>query len=201
MFERSVGKKPVPYIASSRTSTGGTHRRVAVRERAVEREAIERHRDERGVADEEAEARARETRARSISKRPTSVCSGPSGFGLPQRRSSSASSSVSPSGADGSGGFGTWASSASRSASAADELVLGVRNSSFTAPSSSQLLGRRLALEFCFAAQLVDLRHERAPALVGDEQRVERLGGALCGRAPRETRSGSARAAGGRSSA
>ena len=24
MFERSVGKKPVPYIASSRTSTGGS---------------------------------------------------------------------------------------------------------------------------------------------------------------------------------
>ena len=24
MFDRSVGKKPVPYIASSRTSTGGS---------------------------------------------------------------------------------------------------------------------------------------------------------------------------------
>ena len=31
------------------------------------------------------------------------------------------------------------------------------------------------------AAQLVDPRHQRAPALVGGEQRVERLGGALAG--------------------
>ena len=49
-----------------------------------------------------------------------------------------------------------------------------------------QLLGRRLALELGAAAQIVDARHEQAPALVGGEQRVERLCRALAGerRAP-----------------
>src|SRR4029078_3756798 len=73
MFDRSVGKKPVPYIASSRTSTGGsmgtwpcaTARSPATRGRArhaaVGAEAIEREREQRGVADEVAEARAGQT--------------------------------------------------------------------------------------------------------------------------------------------
>ena len=41
------------------------------------------------------------------------------------------------------------------------------------------LLGRRLALQLLAASQLVDLRHERAPALVRFEQLVERVGAAL----------------------
>ena len=62
MFERSVGKKPVPYIASSRTRTGGmTGVKPALRE-MVERELVERHRDARRVADDVAEARARHAR-------------------------------------------------------------------------------------------------------------------------------------------
>ena len=44
-----------------------------------------------------------------------------------------------------------------------------------------ELLGRRLALQLRPAAEIVDARHERAPALVGREQRVERLGRALAG--------------------
>ena len=44
-----------------------------------------------------------------------------------------------------------------------------------------ELLGRRLALQLRPAAEVVDARHERAPALVGGEQRVERLAGALAG--------------------
>ena len=42
-----------------------------------------------------------------------------------------------------------------------------------------ELLGRGLALQLRLPAQLVDRRHERAPALVGGQQRVERLAGAL----------------------
>ena len=45
-----------------------------------------------------------------------------------------------------------------------------------------ELLRRRLALQLRLAPQLVDPRHERAPALVRLEHRVEGLGGAL----PRE---------------
>ena len=42
-----------------------------------------------------------------------------------------------------------------------------------------ELLRRRLALQLRLAAELVDARHERPPALVGGEQLVERLGRAL----------------------
>src|SRR5581483_11221111 len=59
MFERSVGKKPVPYIASSRTSTGGitgTYPFAAARSSAKRYSAT----DERGIPDHEPEARAGE---------------------------------------------------------------------------------------------------------------------------------------------
>ena len=57
MFERSVGKNPVPYIASSRTRTGGmTGVKPASRE-MVECELVQRHRDAGGVANDVAEAR------------------------------------------------------------------------------------------------------------------------------------------------
>ncbi len=58
---RSVGKKPVPYIASSRTSTGGSTGTNPRPADAVEREPVEREREQRGVADDVAEARAGET--------------------------------------------------------------------------------------------------------------------------------------------
>ena len=62
MFDRSVGKKPVPYIASSRTSTGGSIGVKPCRREPVEREAVEREREQRRVAEQVAEARAREPR-------------------------------------------------------------------------------------------------------------------------------------------
>ena len=43
----SVGKKPVPYIASSRTSTGGSTGMKPVLHEPVEREAVEREREQR----------------------------------------------------------------------------------------------------------------------------------------------------------
>ena len=44
-----------------------------------------------------------------------------------------------------------------------------------------ELLRRRLSLQLRPRAELVDLGDERAPALVGGEQRVERIGRALAG--------------------
>ena len=44
------------------------------------------------------------------------------------------------------------------------------------------LLGRRLALQLLAGAEVVDLRHQLAPALVGGEPAVE----VLCGALPRE---------------
>ena len=148
MFERSVGKKPVPYIASSRTSTGGsigTWPCAAVRSTAKRYKA----RASRAVSPTRYPKREPESRAaRSISKRPTSVCSGPPGAGSPTRRSSSASSSESPSGADGSGGFGTCSSSRSRSASAAASSSSAAFSSSFTRFSSSSSAGVGLPFSF-----------------------------------------------------
>ena len=162
----SVGKKPVPYIASSRTSTGGSIGHVAVRGGAVEREAVEREREQRRVADAGSRSASPRRAPRApCSKRPTSVCSGP----VELRRIADAahldaSSSVSPSGAVGSGGFGTTSSSASRSASAAASSSSAARSSSFTPPSSSSCSGVGLPLSFsCRAA--------RRPAAASARQR------------------------------
>ena len=57
-----------------------------------------------------------------------------------------------------------------------------------------ELLRRRLALQLQPAAQLVDPRHQRAPALVGGEQRVEASAAPLRASAARKP-AGSLRAA------
>ena len=62
MFDFSVGKKPVPIIASSRTSTGGSTGVNPAADDVIEREAVEREREQRGVADDVAEPRAGEAR-------------------------------------------------------------------------------------------------------------------------------------------
>ena len=61
------------------------------------------------------------------------------------------------------------------------ELLLGGAQLLLHLLQLAELLGRRLALQLRAAAEVVDAGHERAPALVGGEQRVERLGGALAG--------------------
>ena len=184
MFERSVGKNPVPYIASSRTSTGGSTGVKPASREVVERELVERHRDARGVADDVAEARARDAGgALHVEAADLRVLARLRELGgSPTRRSSSASSSVSPSGADVvrrirderecgvARGFGRG------------ELLLGLLELGLRRPELLELLGRRLALELRPPAQLVDPRDQRAPALVRLEQRVELLGRAL----PRE---------------
>ena len=59
------------------------------------------------------------------------------------------------------------------------ELLLGCLQLLLHPLQLGQLLRRRLPLQLRPPAQLVDPRHERAPALVGLEQRVERLGCSL----------------------
>ncbi len=151
MFEFSVGKKPVPYIASSRTSTGGSIGTWPCASGAVEREAVEGEREERGVAEQVAEARAGERARRAPSRSGRPRCArGPSGCRLahaaellarPRRCRRRAPS--------GSGGFGTCSSSASRSASAAASSASTARSSSLTRVSSSSCSGVGLPLSFC----------------------------------------------------
>ena len=85
-----------------------------------------------------------------MSKRPTSVCSlGSSNVaGSPQRRISSASSSVSPSGAASSGGFGISASASSRSASTEASSCSACWSSSLTPRSASSCSGVGLPFSF-----------------------------------------------------
>ena len=59
------------------------------------------------------------------------------------------------------------------------ELLLGDLELRLDGLELLQLLGRRLPLELRPRAELVDLRDQLAPALVGGEQRVEVLGRAL----------------------
>ena len=161
---------------------GREHGREAVLRQMVERGAVEREREQRGVADRVAEARAgdprgalhveaadlgvlprlrelrRLARARDLDRVLLARC-------RPAR--------------DSCGGFGTCASSSSRAASAAAYLLLGRAQLLLHLLQLGELLRRGLALQLRLPAQLVDLRHERAPALVGLQQRVERLAGAL----------------------
>ena len=182
MFDRSVGKKPVPNIASSRTSTGGSTGVNPARRAGRARSGRARARAAR--------CRRRGSRSASRTAAPRAPCrSGrprcaraarSSAGGSPTRRSSTASSSVAPSGADVVRGVrARAASAASRSASAAASSSSAALSSVLDRLELLELLRRRLALQLRRAAELVDPRHERAPALVGLEQAVERVGGAL----------------------
>src|SRR5437763_318782 len=160
MFDFSVGKNPVPYIACSRTSTGG---RISVKPPSTNRETARRKIACSSRAESptmypkrEPERRA----ARSISKRPSSRWSrGRSSFGgSPQRRISTASSSVWPSGTSGCGGFGSASSAASRAATAALSCSSVWRSSSLTCFSSSTCSGVRL---LCVLRQLVEIGPNR----------------------------------------
>ena len=77
------------------------------------------------------------------------------------------------------------AAPSSRSASAAASSSSAARSSSFTCCSSASCSGDGLPFSFVLPAQLVDPRHQRAPALVGLERCVEGFGGTLpCQRGP-----------------
>ena len=188
MFERSVGKKPVPYIASSRTRTGGMHRREAGRGEMVERELVERHRDEGGVADRRSRT-ARPRRARRAPCRSArSPCARAARSRAAARRRGGARRRrppLSPSGAESCGGFGTERERGVPLGLGGRELLLGLLELGLDRPQRLELLGRRLALELRLPAELVDPRDQRAPALVGGEQRVELAPRRPCARARR----------------
>ena len=118
-----------------------------------------------------------------MSKRPTSVCSRASAScgGSPEREISTASSSSLPSGADSCGGFGHLGEQLVARRLGRGVLLLGGAQLLLHLLQLRELLRRGLALQLRLPAQLVDLRHERAPALVGLEQGVERVAGALPG--------------------
>src|SRR5919201_5737822 len=150
MLNFSVGKNPVPYIACSRTSTGGrtgANSSSTRRERASRKIACStRAASPTMYPKREPESLA----ARSISKRPSSRWSRAlsSRGGSPQRRSSTASCSVSPSGTESCGGFGTCSSAASRSPSAAASCSSACRSSSLTCFNSSTCSGVGLPCSF-----------------------------------------------------
>ena len=157
------------------------HRDEALLREPVQGEPVEREREERGVADPVAERAPDIRAARSISKRPISSCS----LALVERGrladapELAASSSAAPSGTSSFGGFGTRSASRSRSCLGGRELLLGRAQLLLHLLELGQLLRRGLSLDLRPAAELVDPRHERAPALVGLEQRVERVARAL----------------------
>ena len=116
--------------------------------------------------------------ARSMSKRPISVCSfaSPMVGGSPTRRISRASSSVAPSGNRVVRRVGN---------EERQTVALGLRlgQLAFKPPEILlrrlhllELFGSRLALEVRPRPQLVDLGDEGAPALIGAQQRIERVG-------------------------
>ena len=151
MFERSVGKNPVPYIASSRTRTGGMHRREAGLRQMVERELVESHRDERGVADDVAEPRARDAGGalhveapdlRVLARRRRATAARRPGATRRRRPRSRRPARTRA------GGFGTRASAASRSASAAASSSSACLSSALTGRSASSSSGVGLPLSF-----------------------------------------------------
>ena len=172
------------------------HRRVAVLHGGVEREAVQRHRDERGVAEEVAEARAGEPRgALHVEAADLGVLrrlgarARRRGAARPRprrcrRRERSRREGSAPARA-----------AASRASSAAASSCSAACSCLLHAAHLLELLRRRLALELRLRAQLVDARHEHAPALVGGEPARRTPRRRPCARARRRNSSGALRAA------
>ena len=170
----------MPYIASSRTSTGGSTGLKPGGGRAVERPAVEREREERRVADQVAEARPGDPRG-ALHVEPAELeMLGPRGRRLADHALDVPLGVV--------------------LLRVRDRLVRRVRHLLQQLVARRlrcrelllertqllldllqllDLLGRRLALDLLPPAQVVDLRDQLAPASVGLEQPVERLARAL----------------------
>ena len=164
----------------------------------VEREPVEREREQRRVADDEAEARARDASRRAPCRsRRARGARAPLGRGAfaPLADDDRVLVAHPVRGRVSCGTFGTFASAASRSASAAASCSSSALQLVLDLLQLLELLGRRLAVELLARAQLVDLRHERAPALVGGEQLVEGVSPAPRRASAARTASGSLRAA------
>ena len=116
--------------------------------------------------------------------RGVNACSG----GSPTSRTTSASSSVKPSGVSSAGGLGRRVSSSRRRPSTAACSSSTAFSSSLTRPSSSSCSGDGLPFSFVLARRSVDARLELAPLRVDRHQLVERVRGALPLRAPSGSR-------------
>ena len=152
----------------------------------LERRAVEREREQRGVSDQIAEARAREAR-RALHVEAADLGVLPS---LRERRRLARARDLD----------GVLLLAAVRNGLVGrvrhlgeqlvarrlggGVLLLGRTELLLHLLQLGELLRRGLALQLRLPAQLVDRRHERAPALVGLQQRVERVAGAL----PRQRR-------------
>ena len=181
MFERSVGKKPVPVIASSRTSTGGS---------TGVKPCCRGGRGRRGRARMRG-ARCRRSGSRSGSRRaarrapcrsgrpPCARAARSSCGGSPEREISTASSSSVPSGDDSCGGFGTCASASSRAVSAAASSSSAARRSSFTCCSSASCSGEGLPFSFVFPRSSSTFGTSARQRSSASSSGVEGLAGAL----------------------
>ena len=179
MFDFSVGKKPVPNIASSRTSTGGSTGEPAATS-VIECEAVERELEQRGVADDVAEPRAREAggalelEAAELARllRLAGPAARRSGGSRPRRP---LCRRPAPSRAAGWGRGRVRRRGRPRRPRAPPRCC-----GALPSPASAHRAARVSACPSASAAaEVVDTWHERAPALVGCEQGIERLAGAL----------------------
>ena len=179
MFERSVGRKPVPYIASSRTRTGGITCVCPCADRAIDREAVEGEREQGRVADQIAEAGAGQPR------RPLHLEAADLGVLRPFRCGIADAAELLgvllgvAVGRRRVGRVRHLLEQAVALRLGGGELVLGRLQLLLDAVQLLELFRRRLALHLELAAQVVDARNELAPPLVGGEQGVEVLGCAL----------------------
>ncbi len=150
----------------------------------VERELVERHRDAGGVADEVAEARAGHARrALHVEAADLRVLASL----VVRRRLADPAEllGVVLGVAVGSRVVGRVRDERERRIArrlGGRELLLGFLERGLHRAQRLELLRRRLPLELRLPAELVDPRNERTPALVGLEERVE----LLCGALPRE---------------
>jgi hypothetical protein len=128
MFDLSVGKKPVPYIACSRTSTGGRIEREARLDEPVNREPEDRLLEQRGVADDSSRTESR----RGAPRAPSRSGRARGGRGVFELRRLPPAANLDgvvlgvAVGTSGCGGLGSSSSAASRSAAADGQLLLGL---------------------------------------------------------------------------
>ena len=190
MFDRSVGKNPVPTIASSRTSTGGSTGTKPACTDVVDREAVEREGEERRIADEVAEARAGESRGALELETPDLR----SLLDVVARRRLADAAELDrillgvAVGDRVVGRVRDLEQSSVPLGLRRGEGVLRLLQLRLDPLERLELLRRRLSLELRAGAQLVDARDELAPARVCGEQPVERVRRRPCGRAPPASR-------------
>ena len=175
------GEEPGPDHRLLADEHGRDHRREAVAREVVEREAVQRHRHERRVADDVPEAGSGQAcRPLHLEAADLRVLARLLEHGrLAHAPQLDRVVLGEPVGRGGVRGVRYLAERGVALRLGGGELLLGGLQLLLHALQLLELLGRGLALQLRGAAQLVDPRHERAPALVGREQAVEGIRGSL----------------------